>query len=226
MGQLGSAWKQSSVAPGTVFFARKRQSYLIDEGTVYSYTLLSTGHGIALFLWEDAGDDAPAFSWFVVQSPVDKETGAPLVTDNSPIFCVYCCDNHSINRFVVSETDIYRPTISKPADKNDVNSNAIINAEEQIAIAKGNKYLVNFLNGINTDRYAYTEELDLLGYTSADVIAENTEIPVTAYGEAEPRIYRAMKANGPNNTKMRIMMLVQGGDGPAAPVTPENPVTP
>lgn len=216
MGQLGNAWKPAAAKAGDTFFTRDRINYVIDEGTVYSYTMVTTGHGIALFAWEDAGDDTPAFSWFNVQVPVDKETGVPLTTDNSPIFCVYSCDNESINRFVVSESDIYRPTISVPADEDGVNSNAIINSVEQVGIAKGNTYLINFLSRLNTDRYAYTEELEQICYTSADVIAEDTEVSITAYGEATPRVYRAMKANGANNTKMRILMLVSGGDGPVA----------
>jgi len=74
---------------------------------------------------------------------------------------------------------------------------------------------VTFPNRLNTDRYAYTEELDQFAYTSADVIGEESEISVTVYGEATPRVYRAMKANGADNVGMRLLMLVEGGGVPA-----------
>ena len=85
------------------------------------------------------------------------------------------------------------------------------------AIARGNKYLVTFPNRLNTDRYVYTEELDQFAYTSADVIGEGSEVAVTVYGEGTPRVYRALKANGPLNTGMRLLMLVEGGGVPVAP---------
>ncbi|MNY64346.1 hypothetical protein D3C86_2014390 [compost metagenome] len=56
----------------------------------------------------------------------------------------------------------------------------------------------------------------MIAYTSADVIAEESEIPVTVYNEGTPRIYRALKANGDNNTKMRLLFLIDGGGVPAA----------
>ena len=146
----------------------------------------------------------------------DKLTGRPLLTDNSPIFCVYSCDSQEAQKFVISESDVFRPTKSVSAEIDTVNSAAILNGKDQVAIAKGNKYLITFPNRLNTDRYAYTEELDMFAYTSADVIAEESEIPVTVYGESTPRIYRALKANGANNTKMRLLFLVQGGGVPVA----------
>jgi hypothetical protein len=171
---------------------------------------------VSFKVWEDASDTNPSFSWFLIQSPVNKLTGAPLKTDNSPIVCVYSCDSTVIQKFVVSESDVFRPTPAVSAETDTVNSAAIINSKDQVAIATGNKYLVTFPNRLNTDRYAYTEELDMIAYTSADVIAEESEIPVTVYGESAPRVYRALKANLPNNAGMRILFLVEGGGVPTA----------
>jgi hypothetical protein len=64
-------------------------------------------------------------------------------------------------------------------------------------------------NRLNTQRYAYTDELDLIGYTSADVISQDSDVPVTVYGESSPRKYKAMKTSGPNNTGFRILVLTE-----------------
>lgn len=218
MGQLGARFTLGSdAAKGDVFIARNaipRQHY--DAGATMSYILAASNHGVTFYVWEDTSDAAPVFSFFSVQSPVNKDTGAPLADLSSPIFCVYACDNTGVKKFVVNEADTARPTKAVSAEVDTVNSAAIVNAEEQVAIKRGNRYLVTFPNRLNTERYAYTEELDMIAYTSADVIGENTEIPVRIYGETTDRIYRALKANGPNNTKMRLLMLIEGGGIPTA----------
>jgi len=217
MGQLGNAWsKTQGQALGDVFITRNLLNVVYDAGTTYSYYMVATDRGLALQVWEDASDVSPSNSWFLIQAPVDKSTGAVLKTDNSPIFCVYSCDSQEAQKFVVSESDVFRPTKSVSAEIDTVNSAAILNGKDQVAIAKGNKYLITFPNRLNTDRYAYTEELDMIAYTSADVIAEESEIPVTVYNEQTPRLYRALKANGANNTKMRLLFLIDGGGVPAA----------
>lgn len=211
MGQLGKAWSNPSSALGDVFVNRNITNQTFDAGTTISYVLTATARGIAFFIWDEGSDASPKFSWFLVQSAVNKDTGAARVDNLSPIFCVYCCDAQPPKKFVVSESDVFRPTLSKPADEDDIDSAAILNSKQQVAIAIGNKYLVTFPNRLNTDRYAYTDELDMIAYTSADVISEDSEIPVRPYGEATDRVYRAFKANGANNTGMRLLLLVQGG---------------
>ena len=212
MGQLGTAWsKPAGSALGDVFVNRSITNQTFDAGTTISYVLTATARGIAFFIWDEGSDASPKFSWFLVQSAVNKDTGAARVDNLSPIFCVYSCDAQSPRKFVISESDVFRPTESKPADEDSIDSAAILNSKQQVAIAIGNKYLVTFPNRLNTDRYAYTDELDMIAYTSADVISEDSEIPVRPYGEATDRVYRAFKANGANNTGMRLLLLVQGG---------------
>ena len=212
MGQLGVAFnKTSSVQPGEHFISRMASNMLFDSGTTTSYIMTSTARGIGLFVWDEGSDSAPKYSWFFVQSPVNKDNGAARIDANSPIFCVFSCDAASPRKFVVNENDVFRPSPSMPADTDDVNSSAILNSKEQVAISIGNKYLITFPNRLNTERYAYTDELDLFAYTSADVIAEDSEIAIRPYGEVKDRVYRAMKASGPNNTGMRLMMLISGG---------------
>lgn len=215
MGQLGNAWsKTTGQALGDCFITRNIPNRIYDSGSTISYLLVVTNRGFALSTWEDASDESPVFSFLNVQVPVDKDSGAPLAVDNSPIFCVFNSDNTGLKKFVVNEADVFRPTKAVAADRNTVNSSAIVNSAEQVSIARGNKYLVSFANRLNTERYAYTEELDQFAYVSADVIGEGTEVSVTVYGESTPRVYRALKANGANNTGMRLLMLVEGGGVP------------
>lgn len=217
MGQLGTAWsKTSGSVLGETFINRSVTNRVYDAGTTMSYVMVATNRGLSLAVWEDATDVAPIYSFFCVQSPVNKDTGVPLTDMNSPIFVVYDCDNTGMMKYVLSENDVFRPTPSRRADVNSVNSSAILNSKDQVAIARGNKYLVTYPNRLNTDRYAYTEELDMFAYTSADVIGESSEISVTSYGESTPRVYQALKANGANNSGMRLLLLVEGGGVPAA----------
>lgn len=215
-GQLGSGYNKTTTALGDAFVTRNVAGVVYDAGTTTSYLLVVSNHGITFFLWEDAGDAAPKYSFFCVQSPVNKKTGAPLVDSNSPIFVVYDADNTGLQKFVLSEVDIARPTPSVVADADTTNSNAIINSKDQVALARGNKYLITLPSRLNTDRYNYTEELDLFAYTSADIIGEGSELPVTLYGEGAGRVYRAMKSNGANSTGMRLLLLVDGGGVPTA----------
>lgn len=116
-----------------------------------------------------------------------------------------------VKKFVVRERDVLKPTPSVPASYDTADSNAIINAQQQVAITEDNKYVVIFPNRLNTPRYAYTHELDMLAFTSSDVISQWSDVPVTVYGEAQARTYKAMLANGANNTNMRILVLSAGG---------------
>lgn len=190
------------------------QSYVENTGIPYSYVLSISDHGVAFFLWEDTTEPSPVFSMFCVQTPVNKDNGQPLLDLKSPIFCLYNCNNSGYKKFVVSEEDVAAPTVSVPAGQDTLNSAAILNEEEQVSVKINSRYLITFPNRVNTERYAYAEELDMIAYASADVIGEDTLIPITVYGEQVPRKYRSMKATGPNNTKMRLLLLQEGGGIP------------
>ncbi len=222
MGLLGTQFLPISptLPVGTTFITRgttfaESEQYKGNLGITYGYTLSVTDHGVVFYSWENSTEDNPKVSMFCVQSPVNKDTGAPLIDQKSPIFCVYCCDGAPYKKFIVSESDVHTPTKSVPAGTDTLNSAAIFNEEDQVAVKLDNKYLITFPNRVNTERFAYSEELDLIAYTSADVIGEDTVLPITVYGEQNPRLYRAMKANGPNNTKMRLLVIQQGAGIPA-----------
>lgn len=175
-----------------------------------SYRITTSAHGFALFVWDEAADAlGNRFSWVSVQRAVDSITGAPYVTGKSPVYCVFSYSD-GLKKLVVREADILKPTLAVSADTNTEDSRAILNSEPQVSITEDNKYIITFPNGLNTPRCAYTHELDVIATTSADVVAEWAEVPITVYGESTPRVYKAMGANKPNNTGMRVMMLMDG----------------
>lgn len=202
--------------PGEGFISRSTRVQLagadLSDSFPMTYHLCITPRGIMLCVWEDYVSDngASAISWFLIQRPVDRTTGAAVITGKAPVFAVYSV-NGKINRFIVRESDVLRP--SDPVDATvDIDySNAIINGLEQVAISEGNRYVVSFPSRLNTVRYAYTHELDMMGYTGADVVSENTDVPLSVYKEATPRTYVSLLANGANNTGMRIVALKSGG---------------
>lgn len=176
-----------------------------------SYRLTITPRGIVLYVWEEGvAEDGRFSSWFVIQRPVDRDTGLVLQTGKCPVFCVYSLFG-VIKKFVVRETDILRPSPSVSATTDSSDSNWIINDQQQVAISEGNLYVTTFPSRLNTPRYAYTQVLDLICTTSADVVAEWTDVPITVFGESSSRTYKAMTANGNFNTNMRVLVLEQGG---------------
>lgn len=207
-----------------------------------SYMLNISPRGFSLAVWEEQQDPTGMkYSWVVVQRPVDRNTGTPLISldTKTPLFCVYGLKDmyvpaaikpntatggasnkqviyperweSGIKKFVVREQDIFKPTPSYPASYDSDDSNAILNDKQQVSITEDNKYILTFPNKLNTPRYAYTHELDLLAYTSADVVSQRTEVPITVYNEPDARIYTALFANGSNNTNMRLLLLTENG---------------
>ncbi len=187
-----------------------------------SYRVSITNRGITAFFWEEASDtEGDRFCWFTVQRPVNNITGITLGGDanpdnnlgKNPLFCLYSVYGAASNtyKFVVREKDVHSPAFPINATSNSEDSAQIINPYKQVSITEGNNYVVTFPNNLNTQRYMYLEELDMIAYTSADVISQWSDVSVTVYGESTPRIYKAMHANGTNNTAMRLLVLVHGG---------------
>ena len=177
-----------------------------------TYRLTISDHGFALFVWEPGTDvyqsaiqngAEPSLNtggnynaWIVVQQPVDKTTGVPLATGRSPVFCLYKLYD-KMYQFTVCENDVPVPTVARSATVDYEDNRAVINPYPQVTINEQDKYVVTFPSRLNTPRCTYTEEMDLLGLTSADVIAEDTDVPLRVYGEASDRVYKAMQANAP-----------------------------
>lgn len=177
-----------------------------------SYFLAITARGVFLSVWEGAASDTNGdyYSWMLVQRPVDRDTGATIVAGKAPVFCVAAVGN-AITRFVVREIDVTKPTWPVSAVTDTADAAAIINDKVQVAVSEDNQYVVSFPSRLNTPRYAYTYELDMIGYTSATVVSQNTEVPLTLYAEPQPRNYVAVHSNQANSNGMRIVALVKGG---------------
>lgn len=215
-GTLPTAGSSSGTASTQYYFVARDGN---DTATVpgklanpMSYRLTVTDRGIAVAVWVDASDAqaVPVVSWLVVQRPVDHTTGVTFVTGHAPVFAVFGMAGLT-SKFVVREDDVQKPSPTVPADSDSEDSRAILNTSNQVTITEDNRYVITFPNGLNTPRYAYTHELDMLAYTSADVVSEFTNVPLTVYGEAAARTYKAMRSLAGNSTGMRLLFLTQGG---------------
>ncbi len=187
------------------------------------YWLNISDHGITLVISAQGQENtAGKYSWFCIQRPVDNVTGTPLVTGKCPVFAVWsvgggngnainAATQQDIYRMVVRESDISRPGQRVPATFPTEDFAAIINPVQQISIAEGNQYIITFPNNLNTQRFVYKHELDMIAYTSSDVVGHSATVALTVYGETTPRIYTAVTGNGTNNTGMRLLILTTGG---------------
>lgn len=225
----GSALGASiSGVTGRAQFVLKHSDETYADGDIpaaakpFAYRLTITNRGIACFIWVEAYDsDGDEYVWFVIQRPVDNNTGAILQTGRCPVYAVWGVGIQSsvslvpasaqIWRMTVREIDVDVPTPPIRATMHTVDGHRIINPCKQVGIAEGNQFIINFPHGFNTQRYMYKQEVDMIAYTSADVISQWSETDVTVYGEALQRTYKAMSANGPFNTGMRILILTENG---------------
>uniref|UniRef100_A0AB39CDU4 Tail sheath n=1 Tax=Pseudomonas phage HRDY3 TaxID=3236930 RepID=A0AB39CDU4_9VIRU len=176
-----------------------------------SYYLAITDRGVFLSIWQGSVTDMSGqdFSWLLVQRPVKRDTGVVVTDGKAPVFCVNSVGN-KINRFVVRESDVTDASAIISATIDTPDGTAIINEKKQIGVSENNQYIVNYPSRLNTPRYAYTYELDMIGYASATVISGTTEVPQTLYAEQTERTYLGMHSNLPANNGMRIVALKKG----------------
>ena len=201
-------------ADGSIYYLAGAQVQAVPLSSI----LCISDHGIAYCLWAEG---TQIHSWFVIQRPVDNVSGDPLITGKCPVFCVFSTDggngsaantaSQNIKRFTVREADIARPSGNVDACRHSPDYAAIINPLQQVAVSEGNNYVLTFPNGLNTSRFVYKEELDMMAYTSADVISQSATVNLTVYGEPSPRVFRALHANGAFNTGVRLLFLITGG---------------
>jgi hypothetical protein len=170
------------------------------------------------------------FNWMLVQRPVNRLTGDTLTAGRAPVFCINSV-GYKYWKFIVREADVLHPSqgdptlqsyvydpasktqVSQttpyrvPADTHSADSFAILNTTNQIALTEDSKYLIGFLHNLTTPRFRYSEELDIIGQTSADVCGAGNDVEITAYSESGPRQYRALPSNNVYNTGLRICVL-------------------
>ncbi|EBY9527595.1 hypothetical protein D5P86_01270 [Salmonella enterica subsp. enterica serovar Infantis] len=203
------------------------------EATPFTYHLSFTDHGFALHIAVEGRDsDGCRAAWLVVQRAINSD-GTVVVDGKAPLFCMFSVNgggsinndvevrpaNNSpgsfqIMRFTVRESDVNAPTIPAPAHVHSADSSAVINPYQMVPFSEDNHFDFRLPAGFNTQRYSYPYEMDIVGYASADVISNGTEIDVQVYNEVEDdgstpkkRTYKALTANSPNNTGMRIFFL-------------------
>lgn len=170
------------------------------------------------------------FNWFLIQRPVHRKTGAVRTGGQSPVFCINSV-GYKYWKFIVRERDVWHPTQGDaqttglyfddlsgqvkekmtpyrvPADAHTTDSHAVLNSTYQIALTEDSKYLVSFLYNLTTPRFRYSDELDMIGQTAADVSMASSDVKITAYGEAKQRVYKSLGANLPYNAGLRISVL-------------------
>jgi len=142
-----------------------------------------------------------------ILDPFDKED--PLASDwiAKPIW-----------RYVVREYDKLKPwDVHKSATKHETDSNAILNPMEQLSITDDNRFVITFPTGLTTQSFMYPgEEIDMICFSSAQVIAEGSTVPMVSYArgdqldEIDKRRYYGLRSTLPNGNGMRVCILVSG----------------
>jgi hypothetical protein len=223
----------SGTADQNIYFINRAQ-YQTNQKQSYpmNYRIVATNRGLSLFIWETSMDDqAINYSWFVIQRPTNNVTGEVLKTGKCPVFSLYAIHRQAftwptgqndmllaattdiIQRMVVREADVTRPSLSVVADSDSDDGYRSINKYQQVLITEDGRYVLSFPNGLHSKRFFYPNyELDMIAYSSADVVSESSQASFTAYGENTPRQYRAMMANNPRNTGMRVYQYTGGGE--------------
>lgn len=143
-----------------------------------------------------------------------------------------------VQKFTVREKDVIKPTYPEDATTNTSDSNAWLNEVQQQTrveyratsetanngsfVLAGAKYVILYPNRLNTKRFRYQHDMDMIAYTSSDVIAPQLTIRVNVYNEggkdAEGKVindqerfrkYTALTPNNSYNTNMTVLMLTE-----------------
>ncbi|SBV38444.1 hypothetical protein BN7874_246 [Phage NCTB] len=209
------------------FWSCYKDQGIDPESIPLSYQLNVTDHGVFFSLWAESFDKAgDCFCWFNIQRPVDCDTGLIVSDGKAPLMCVFSRYGNSdaqkisdapddkvansILYFTVRESDVNMPEPPRSAVVPVGDSYPIINPLQQVAILEDGSYTVRFPQGFNTQRYLYDYKLDMIAYTSADVLSQWSKPKFTVFGEETQRTYKALNANFPNNSGMRVLCQIAG----------------
>lgn len=189
----------------------------------FTYSISFTDHGVAFHqMMEGFDNDGCRQAWFVIQRAVDS-TGKVVVDNKAPLFAVWSPNGggdvtpdvlkvDGIRRMTIRESDVTAPSKPVSAVQHSADAFAVMNPLQQVPFSEDGKFDFRLPQGFNTHRHSYSYGIDMIGYASADVISNGVPIDVQVYGEMEleeikKRRYRALSANSPNNTGMRLFML-------------------
>lgn len=207
-----------------------------------NYLITITNRGILLAIWEDSQEEIPQdgtvdyaygfspFRWLLIQRSVDRVTGhvrggGALRQDNNtivetsrcPVYCVSGTGSPTdFRKFVVREVDVPSPSRKKFAGVQSTDHPPLLNTYPQQSLTESGEFIVTFLSNLNTPRYKYADELDMLGTVSAEVLGAGTSINVTVYGEPYQREYTALYPTQRHGVGMRIVALTKMGYDPTA----------
>jgi len=207
-----------------------------------NYLLTMTNRGVFLGVWEDSQEEIPQdgtidyaygrspFRWLLIQRSVDRVTGhvrggGALRQDNNPLAetsrCPVFCASGSgspvdFRKFVVREVDVPSPSRKKLAGVQSVDSMPLLNTYPQQSLTESGEFIVTFLSNLNTPRFKYADELDMLGTVSAEVLGAGTSITVNVYDEPYQREYTALYPTERHGVGMRIVVLTKMGYTPSA----------
>lgn len=146
--------------------------------------------------------------------------------------------NGVIQKFIVREADILRPTTPEDATSNSDRRSAWINDRQQLTriehrpdsdtvnagsfVLAGAKYVLLFPSRITTPRFRYSHDLDMIAYTSSDVLAPQLSVSINVYnegvkdgnGDLETPHYRRYFALHPCGVDLKttVLMLAEIGD--------------
>lgn len=169
--------------------------------------------------------------WFLIQRPVDRLTGhvrggGALRESNDPADEKSRCPVIAVagygnppkyRKMVVRETDVPVPSRKRLADVQTEDQPAMLSPYQQQSLTENGEFIVTFLNSINTSRFRYADELDMLGTVSARVVGPGTTITVRVYDETDDqgnpiyRQYTSLYATERYGSGMRVMVLTKVG---------------
>ena len=172
--------------------------------------------------------------WLLIQRPVDRLTGhvrggGALRENNDPTKEKSRCPVFAISgygsppkykKMVVREVDLPVPSRKRLIDVQTEDQPPMLNPYQQQSLTETGEFIVTFLNSINTSRYRYADELDMLGTVSARVIGAGTTITVRVYDETDDgtptgnpvyRQYTALYSSERYGVGMRLMVLTRVG---------------
>lgn len=204
-----------------------------------TYTLAISDHGFVLSVVSESKALGTGNFWMNCQRLVDSKTGEIFTTGHSPVVCLYHIDvldtetttfvlgdnnvfipdclsfnlarYDNTNMIIIRESDVYAPNLPVPVNQSNQYINGIWNANKQLSISKTDEYIVNFPDGITTDRHFYPNmRIDMVGFISAQVIAESSVFPITLHEEPTQRTYIAQRSNVGYMEGSRMVMQKSG----------------
>ena len=113
-------------------------------------------------------------------------------------------------RYVVREIDSVKPWDKHVyAGLNSIDSHAVINPLEQLAFNEEGKLIIHFPTRLSNQRFIFgSSELDMVAFTDAGAVAEDSYTESTRYGDNLKRYYKGFMSTRPFGNGMRIMLLV------------------